>query len=163
MLVLSPRCEIHIFYGTLNVNKLRRFNNKFRERNIHFHAWNIVAECDEGVTKFPSKCVAETLKTLNHEKLSISWFKIDCEGCEHTVMPKFFYSSVQIDEIMIEVHDPNATSLEKLFRTLRDADMMMFHKERNHWGCQGYSCVEYSFISQEHARRVLHNYLSAST
>ena len=31
--------------------------------------------------------------------------------------------------------------------------MMIFHKERNQWGCNGYTCVEYSLISPAAAKR----------
>lgn len=32
---------------------------------------------------------------------------------------------------------------------------MIFHKERNHWGCDGYRCVEYSLLSMDVAWHVL--------
>ena len=31
---------------------------------------------------------------------------------------------------------------------------MLFHKERNHWGCAGYMCVEYALIHVDDARAV---------
>ena len=35
-----------------------------------------------------------------------------------------------------------------------DAGFELFHKERNHWGCLGWTCVEFSFISQEAKRDI---------
>jgi hypothetical protein len=107
-------------------------------------------------------CVAETLKKLNHDTQTITWLKVDCEGCEFTVIPKFFASSVKIEQVMVEMHGVDAGLVAGAFRSLHDAGMIIFHKERNHWGCEGYLCVEYSLVSSSYARRVLHKYLSAS-
>ena len=34
------------------------------------------------------------------------------------------------------------------------AGCMLYHKERNHWGCAGYVCVEYALIHVGEARAV---------
>uniref|UniRef100_A0A7S0KEF8 Methyltransferase domain-containing protein n=1 Tax=Ostreococcus mediterraneus TaxID=1486918 RepID=A0A7S0KEF8_9CHLO len=160
---IAPQCEIHTFDGTLNLTK-RALPEGLKEKNIHFHNWNIVSDCrSEELAKLnsPSHCVFDSLQKLNHhESTMINWLKIDCEGCEFTVIPKFTGSSVKIDQIMIEVHGTNALRIESLFSSLHNAGMMIFHKERNHWGCDGYRCVEYSLISSSYAQKVLHTFLN---
>jgi hypothetical protein len=34
-----------------------------------------------------------------------------------------------------------------MFHSMRRQGFMVFHKERNHWGCDGYMCVEFSIVS----------------
>lgn len=160
---IAPQCEIHTFDGTLNLAK-RALPKGLKEKNIHFHNWNIVADCrSEELANLtsPSHCVSDTLQKLNHhERTAITWLKVDCEGCEFTVMPKFAETSVEIHQIMIEIHGTNAVEIKSLFRSLQDTGMMIFHKERNHWGCLGYKCVEYSLITEDYAQKVLHNFLN---
>ena len=85
---------------------------------------------------------------------------MDCEGCEFTVIPTFAESTVKIDQLMVEVHGTNALQIASLFSCLRDAGMMIFHKERNHWGCGGYRCVEYSLMTSDYAKSVLRAFLN---
>ena len=159
---IAPQCEIHTFDGTLDLSK-RALPEGLEEKHINFHNWNIISDCQEqsGVG-ISSMCVAETLKKLNHDTQTITWLKVDCEGCEFTVIPKFFASSVKIEQVMVEMHGVDAGLVAGAFRSLHDAGMMIFHKERNHWGCEGYLCVEYSLVSSSYARRVIHKYLSDS-
>jgi len=160
---IAPQCEIHTFDGTLNLTA-RALPEGLREKNVHFHNWNIVSDCrSEQLTKMkhPSRCVSDNLQTLNHhESKTISWLKIDCEGCEYTVIPKFFESSIEIDQVLVELHGTGAERVSSLFSTLHDAGMMIFHKERNHWGCDGYRCVEYSLITSSYAQKVLRTFLT---
>ena len=161
---IAPQCEIHTFDGTLDLTK-RALPEGLIEKNIHFHNWNIVSDCrseELAKLKFPSHCVSDSLQKLNHnENKTITWLKIDCEGCEYTVIPKFAESSVTTHQIMIEVHGTDAQKVASLFGDLHKAGMMIFHKERNHWGCDGYLCVEYSLISLSYAEKVLHTFLTS--
>ena len=160
---IAPKCEIHTFDGTLDLTR-RALPKGLKEKHIHFHNWNIVSDCrSEELVKlrFPSRCLADSLEKLNHERKTITWLKIDCEGCEYTVIPKFTESSVTINQIMIEVHGTDAQKVASLFGDLYKAGMMIFHKERNHWGCDGYLCVEYSLISSSYAEKVLHTFLTS--
>jgi hypothetical protein len=165
---LAPHCEIHTFDGTLPLEE-RSLPEKLEDRNIHFHNWNIIAKCgvaqqryfrDQSWFDIPVLCVSETLQKLGHGLKTVNWLKVDCEGCEFDVVPKFLESSIEIHQILMEVHGVNATKIAGLFQSLHAADMMIFHKERNQWGCNGYSCVEFSLLSSTYALKVLHEYLS---
>jgi hypothetical protein len=84
--------------------------------------------------------------------------KIDCEGCEYetfkTLWPQLQAGIVTIGQIQIEMH---GTALERIASFFDGADLagfMVFHKERNHWGCQGYACVEFSLIHKDAAEMI---------
>ena len=96
----------------------------------------------------------------------INVFKIDCEGCE---WPSFdFINSekgglrdIKIDQVLVEVHVVSKKGLrlthaqaQSFFSSMDRRGMMVYHKERNHWGCDGYRCMEYAFISTEWAAEV---------
>jgi hypothetical protein len=80
------------------------------------------------------------------------------EGCEYTAMPPLFDAiskgTIQVDQIQIELHAKGGyESIANLFDMADKASMRVFHKERNHWGCSGYNCVEYSFVSESFLRK----------
>lgn len=150
---VAEQCEIHTFDGTMNLSS-RPLPEEVHVNNINFHNWNIVSDCDATKYDAPSKCIQDTLKLLQHEKSVLTWLKIDCEGCEYSVIPQIVRTS-RIDQVMMEVHGTNAEQIMHLFQTLRDAGIEVFHKERNHWGCDGYRCVEFSLMSLAYAKRVL--------
>ena len=57
-----------------------------------------------------------------------------------------------VDQIMLELHGVDFNNIKALFLAADDARMRVFHKERNHWGCEGYRCLEYAFVSEEFLR-----------
>jgi hypothetical protein len=154
---IAPLCEIHTFDGTMDLSE-RPLPEDLSGKRIHFHNWNVIADCtDSGASAL---CVTDTLRKLGHSLKTVTWLKIDCEGCEYSVIPSFFQSRLQIDQIMVEIHGYDPKRIADLFGIFRDEGLMIFHKERNHWGCNGYTCVEYSLINSKYARKALHNYLS---
>ena len=60
---------------------------------------------------------------------------------------------VRVNQILIELHcvEGFGDSFNKVYDFFLAADRAKFrvtHKERNHWGCGGASCVEYAFTSK---------------
>ena len=43
-------------------------------------------------------------------------------------------------------------AVHDFFAAADRAKLRIFHKERNHWGCSGYLCVEYAFVSEPFLR-----------
>ena len=156
---VAPNCEIHTFDGTMNLTD-RPVPSNLVSQNIQFHNWNIIADC-ERVQDGPynALCLQHTLERLGHTDTIISWFKIDCEGCEYVVVPHLLMSSVKVEQILMEVHGTNHAPILNLFNNLWDAEFIVFHKERNHWGCDGYRCVEFSLMSPFYARQVTEHYM----
>ena len=124
-----------------------------------WHQWGLGKE-GEKITfnqhTFRTMSLESIYKRLGHQKTGrkIDILKIDCEMCEWAVMPLVFQAiasgKIQIDQILIEVHmgEANHQSLRSFFEAADAAHMRVFHKERNHWGCQGFACVEYAFVSE---------------
>ena len=98
----------------------------------------------------------------------VSVLKVDVEGSEYDVLNDVFRmcreGQLSIDVMTVEMHvglaiksgDRERYTLRDLrdaFENASDCNLMLHHKERNAWGCDGYVCVEYSFVSVEHARR----------
>ena len=57
-----------------------------------------------------------------------------------------------MSQIQVELHVRQGVSIENFFLAADRASLRIFHKERNHWGCGGYKCVEYSFVSESFLR-----------
>ncbi len=147
-------CEIHTFDPTLKAPFVG-------DRYAEFHPWGLGkdGEVVKFKTKFTTKSLESIMKELNHINRKIDIFKIDCEGCEYDVMPPVFdaiaQGQLQIDQILIEMHrTPNSYEvLAHFFEAADKAGYRITHKERNHWGCNGYGCVEYVFVSEDFLRK----------
>ena len=100
----------------------------------------------------------------------ISILKVDVEGAEYDVLRDAYRmcadGELTIDQLLVEVHAGLAIkSGNRLEYTVRDlhaafadadrCDLLLHHKERNGWGCDGYACVEFSWVSKTHARRTM--------
>lgn len=116
------------------------------------------------IVTFQAKSIPQIVRELGHTERRIDILKIDCEGCEYEVMPVVF-KAIQhgtmpvIHQIQIELHRSKLTpeqmyaNLKMLFGSADDAGYRIFHKERNHWGCHGYACVEYSLVHKSFLRK----------
>ena len=61
-----------------------------------------------------------------------------------------------VDQIQIELHPQQKVSFEEIrefFSHVDKAGMRIMHKERNAWGCKGWRCLEYAFVSESFLRR----------
>ena len=153
----GPNCQFHTFDGTLNLTT-QSLPAGLEEQSIHFHNWNVDLQSGTNEKGWISKTINDILSALGHEGKRIDVFKIDCEGCEYGVMPQVLdlvqSGLIRIDQVQIEIHGTDAAKVQSLFQSFRAAGYAVFHKERNHWGCDGYSCVEYSFISLTRAEQI---------
>ena len=152
----APNCEFHVFDGTMDLSH-RALPPELEPMDIHFHNWNIATKSEAARSKYPSKTLEDVLQQLNHAGKTIQIFKIDCEGCEYTVLPHLAGliedNLLHVGQIQVEVHGINAKKIQTLFQRLRKAGFIIFHKERNQWGCQGYSCVEYALLAVSTAQK----------
>uniref|UniRef100_A0A7S3XCQ9 Methyltransferase domain-containing protein n=1 Tax=Picocystis salinarum TaxID=88271 RepID=A0A7S3XCQ9_9CHLO len=150
----APNCELHIFDGTVNLTR-RALPPELEENGFRFHNWNLQIHGGTDANGFPSKTLEDTLETLAHVGKTIHVFKIDCEGCEYSVLPRLAdmvtEGTIRVGQIQVEMHGADAPKIQTLFQVLRRAGFMIFHKERNHWGCNGFKCVEYALVGHEMA------------
>ncbi|KAI8112067.1 hypothetical protein M9434_003391 [Picochlorum sp. BPE23] len=156
----APNCEFHTFDGTMDLTN-RALPGNLEEKSIHFHNWNVDTASGTSNNGWVRKTIQEIVSELGHTGKTIQVFKIDCEGCEYGVMPHVIdmvkNGQLAIEQIQIEMHGTDAAKIQIFFQTMRSAGYAIFHKERNHWGCNGYDCVEYAFISIPVARKVFIN------
>jgi len=150
-------CETHTFDPTVE---------KFvGDEYATFHRWGLGLDGAKW-RNYEVKSFETIINDLGHQNRTIDILKIDCEGCEFTTMPPLLdliiAGKMKVNQIQIEVHpkeikEANADAVVKMiatfFKKLDEAKFRIFHKERNHWGCSGYQCLEYAFVSEEFLRK----------
>jgi len=163
-------CEVHTFDPSGPTDVLKA---AVEATGAKFYAWGIGPEdgtfsnADMEVAN-PLLPIHEIVARLGHEGRHIDIFKIDCENCEYESFDKLWpylaSGKVSIGQIQVEMHIVEQSMQAALFRPVpkffRDAEhagFMIFHKERNHWGCAGYMCVEYSLIHRDEAHKLFHD------
>ena len=157
-------CEVHTFDPTGNSNA---WNATAATLGISYHSWGLagsegtIFNVDTG-SHNPLYPLSQIAEKLNHRNRRIDILKIDCEGCEWDAFPSIWQSlskgEFRMGQVQVEVHgyEPNSNRAA-FFDGAEQANFMIFHKERNHWGCQGYSCLEYAFIENTTAWDIFQN------
>lgn len=151
-----PGCEVHTFDPTLEDEGF------VGGEYATFHPWGLGTDGgNEGETmhnrknKGRRKSFETIMRELGHGNRTIDILKIDCQGCEYAAMPPLFQlmaeGRVRVDQLLIELHDRQKL-LHGFFAAADNAGLRVFHKERNGWGCDGYRCVEYAFVSKSFLR-----------
>jgi hypothetical protein len=145
-------CEIHTFDPTLSTPFVGG-------QYATFHPWGLGEDGVEARARgkvWEGKSFETIIRELGHDNRTIDILKIDCEGCEWVTMVPLFdlisSGKVKVDQILIELHIRSNTKLKDFFSGADKAEMRVFHKERNGWGCQGKSCVEYALVSETFLR-----------
>jgi hypothetical protein len=151
-------CEVHTFDPTGNTTRyadtLQSVGAKFHSIGVSGVPGNML----NSVTNTTSELrpMKQIMESLGHQKRHIHILKIDCEGCEYSTFtdlwPQIKSGDVTIGQILIEVHGTYFKRLADFFEVADEAGYMLFHKERNHWGCMGYLCLEYSLIHKSEAK-----------
>mmetsp|Transcript_59321 Transcript_59321/g.98278 ORF Transcript_59321/g.98278 Transcript_59321/m.98278 type:complete len:269 (-) Transcript_59321:191-997(-) len=138
-------------------SKIQRVLDAETRGILKFHAFGIAGRDGRFNWKgrsLPVLSLASIMSRLGHENRSIDVLKIDVEGSEHSTFslidPKLLH---RVGQLQLEIH---GTDFEQILTTMRQIEtggMMLFSKEPNVWGCNGYSCMEFSFVSPIHAFR----------
>jgi len=104
-------------------------------------------------------------------KRHVSILKVDIEGAEYDVLREAYQMcadrELTLDMMVVEFHVGAAIKsgdamlyqlhhLRDAFANASNCDLLLHHKERNGWGCSGHYCVEFSWVSEAHAKRVFH-------
>jgi Methyltransferase domain len=158
---LLPACETHTFDPTLTAPYIG-------DAYSTFHPWGLGADnataTIRGGFQFKTQGVMSMYRALGHAGRHLDILKVDCEGCEFDSMVPLFdamaRNEIQVDQLLIELHIVQGDKPEVFWKKVLDffaaadrAKMRIFHKERNHWGCNGYNCLEYAFASEDFLRR----------
>lgn len=153
-------CEVHTFDPTGNST---HFKHVLEGVGAHFHSIGVGGHTSTMANTVTGEAarilpILDIVKLLGHGRRDISMLKIDCEGCEYKAFDVLWHQVeaglVSIGQIQIEMHGTNHDDINSFFEGSDRAGYMVFHKERNHWGCKGYECVEFSLIHRREAERM---------
>jgi len=125
--------------------------------------------------KFKLETLGDIVKMIGISGHRIDVLKVDIEGHEYAAFESAFENcDFDIGEILIEIHwcdmrhtcrDQNPLSsrdknrrlvppshsvdvIEKFFNLFRKCGYLVFHKEPNLQGCDGWRCLEYAFVNR---------------
>ena len=94
-------------------------------------------------------------------QLHLSILKADIEGFEWGMLEEAFdmceRGELRIDQLNVELHLKHGQVMADiywLFESALKCKLLLHHKEPNVEGCKGRTCIEYAWVSVEHARRV---------
>lgn len=145
-------CRIHTFDHTL-------------AGRLNFTGWHVTRFHPLGLgasTNRTQKLISfeDMVARYGPESRRVDVLKIDCEGCEWQVLPDIFDAiaagRVQVGQLQIELHYRNNTHMSRnrlaaLFAAADRAEMRVFHKEANVWGCLRGGCAEFAFVHERSA------------
>lgn len=148
-------CEIHTFDPTLR-------GPFVGQKYATFHPWGLGEDGAKGRHQgrnWTSKSLETIVRKLGHANRTIDILKVDCEECEYASLPKFLdivaSGEMRVGQLQVELHMRKIKHPRKIHNFFAAADragLRIFHKERNHWGCQGFWCVEYALVSERFLR-----------
>jgi hypothetical protein len=154
-------CEIHTFDPT---GPSAEWAAAAKSLGVEFHPWGLnrveaVNRNNALLAANPSYPLAEIMQRLGHTGRKIDILKIDCEGCEFDAFTPVWHDlkakRYEVGQVQIEVHmNEHEKQVGPFFASAADAGFDLFHKERNHWGCLGWTCLEFSFIHAAAARDI---------
>jgi len=152
-------CKSYIIDPTLqDLNRLNNFNAKISKYNAKI---NTSVGIGQVGTKLKGRPLIPLSKVIeDYGVFHFNFVKADIEGAEFGMMKDVRElcqsGKVKIDHLNLEIHqgdDMHPAKFVELFETAYYCQLMLFHKERNAWGCEGYKCVEFSWISFSQAWR----------
>mmetsp|Transcript_87611 Transcript_87611/g.152532 ORF Transcript_87611/g.152532 Transcript_87611/m.152532 type:complete len:330 (-) Transcript_87611:60-1049(-) len=96
-------------------------------------------------------------RRLGHEGRQITFLKVDVEGAEYTFFQEMMRNCSRTQPLFlhlnIELHGTNCRQHQQFFNIMDRCGYRIVAKETNHWGCDGYKCVEYTLISDIAAQK----------
>lgn len=149
--------NIYIFDPTLNKNQKASVLKKSHHLIESGLTKNNMNSFPARGTKFRAQSLPMHMAQLGHSSRYLDVLKIDVESSEYIsfmglVIGDCASATVKVGQVQIELHHPHNVltpdlTIKRLFHSLYSCGMLLFSKEGNHWGCGGYRCVEFSFLS----------------
>ncbi|CAM9478970.1 unnamed protein product [Chrysoparadoxa australica] len=164
----APHCEVHTFDPTVDPVQAEAMA---RTGGYSFHSEGVSGKQTSGSTLKHGllHTLNEIRASLGHTGRTLDILKIDCEGCEWEALGELFElcggpDEFPINQIQVElhgIHEPESyrnhyPKIKHFFDGADKCGLLIFHKERNSWGCNGYACLEYSLVQQTWATTVFH-------
>lgn len=164
-MLLRTACEVHTFDPTVELTEHHTRLHPHEvppgqeawaaNRSINAYKWGLGdARADFSLGQLMP--LRDIMDQLQHTHRPITVLKVDCDGCEYKAFASVFKAcaagELVIDQLLVELHSLNFEWVRGFFDGADACGLRLFHKERNHWGCNGYTCVEFSFVSERAAR-----------
>jgi hypothetical protein len=144
---IAPNCKIFIFDPTLKGRGIGQegFSKKAESLGFQFNPWGLDKVSNESLNYYSFR---DIMKKLKHDKIDL--LKIDCEGCEYSSFQSLFEEcDLPFSMLLIELHMDSFSTISKFFSGADKCGLRLYHKEPNYWGCNGYKCMEFAFISEK--------------
>ena len=105
------------------------------------------------------------MERLGHSRRSLDVLKVDCEGCEWDELQPVFRAmregSLQVAQLQVELHilrrKTRLETVDRFFKSAREASLFLYAKEPNIWGDDCTSgnaqCVEIALVHVGHAKK----------
>uniref|UniRef100_A0A7S4C7L1 Methyltransferase domain-containing protein n=1 Tax=Chrysotila carterae TaxID=13221 RepID=A0A7S4C7L1_CHRCT len=173
-----PSSSIYTFDPTLSPKKKAQLRARQEQGVLSFVDAGLGERDGDNVSFHGKYFLTSTLlgfkRRLGHEAREIDLLKVDVESAEAAAflshegfgscLTEYYRNPLgalgrKVGQLLVEIHKSPpalfASYLEtaRVFAILYTCGLMIFYKEPNVWGCDGWRCMEFSFISASHAFR----------
>lgn len=149
---LNPSCEIHVFDPTDSPSVSAVVSSVGQ-----FHLLGLGSESKK-FSLGRVEPLADIMRQLGHSGRRLTVLKVDVEGAEWDSFSKHIWElcssgQLRIGQLQIELHlrGDDRSKQRVFFNGADSCGLMIFHKERNSWGCGGFRCVEYALVHRDTA------------
>ncbi len=160
-------CEIHTFdpFISLPIHaaELKKVQAAQQQGLLRYHNVGLVGD-DHALRwknkAMPKKTFPAIMQDIGHAGRAVDILKVDIEYSEYLAFRHAGLFGdcaangkppVSIGQLQVEVHGTNIREIFRLAELMHSCGFALFNKEANHWGCDGYKCVELSLVSPEQA------------
>lgn len=148
-----PAAEVHIIDPTGNKRwKNLKLRFKLYKANLTLHEWwagrSPPLDPANPESVFPTLTLSQMMAKLGHPGAVIDFLKMDIENAEWELFAvELKECRLRFHHLNIELHSLNCTEHEAFFGAIERCGYRVVWVEPNHWGCSGWSCVEFTIIS----------------
>lgn len=149
---INPDCEVHVFDPTDPPSK-----SSVVSAVGTFHQWGL-GDVEKKFSLGKVMPLASIMELLGHTGRRLTVLKVDVEGAEWNSFKNHIWElcrsgQLSIGQIQIELHmkGSDRSNPKSFFDGADSCGFMIFHKERNGWGCAGFRCLEYALIHKDTA------------
>ena len=150
---VNPNCEVHVFDHTDDAA-----TSAVVAEVGTFHSVGL-GDKDESLKAGTVKPLVQIMKELGHTGHALTLLKVDIEGAEWNSFANHIWEQcktgqLKINQLQVELHASQGVTSDDVntfFHNAESCGLMIFHKERNGWGCYGHLCVEYALVHKDTA------------
>lgn len=123
---------------------------QFRRLNVHVYDGTVASPRVPTNVTYHNMNVRKTLQLPYLTLTSRAILKIDCEGCEYSVLPQLLRNHDNFLQILLELHVGNELSKADELMVMLNKSYAVFSSEANI--ASSHKCMEYSFRNRKRLR-----------